>query len=408
VNLIISTLPSISAGDSISFNLNGRIDSPDLQPNNEPFKKITEKLQLSVTLPRSREPQNVSDSAKCLYTCYYLSSLSNKVEAWREACFERFEQSKEATMKALRNFFFFVILLCVLSGTNLWAVDCKTTVTLESVKYVGQTVGAGGQKVDQFAVSWGARRACNNSGEAFVKLTIKRLSTTDSVSATHVDSSRPTGNLINLTIPRAALQTDPKSWTVEIKYTPVAKSVRSIRISGTGNPNLSTATVGPISGGPIGENLQAPSVLQAGGKIRKASVEPGVWQSNLAIAPDLLPVQLHSGSSATCFQGSLNATGLTYTPAQSAQAESVKVDWNGVPPSCEKIIDYVLRREFVRQDGTKVIQGPTTFGANVTTFSGPLTNGTSPIASYVIDITFHTIIDFAQTSSVDLTQSGNF
>ena len=315
-------------------------------------------------------------------------------------------------MKTLKALFIFAVLICVLSGGRIWAQDCKTTIILESVKYQGETVGVGGQKVDQFAVSWGARRACGTGGRAGVVLKIKRLTKEETASAFNIDSSRISGNLINLTIPRGALETDPKSWTVTITHTSTSSSVRSIRVSGQGNPDLSTATIGPIPGGPIGENLKKPSVLEVRGDLRNASVEPGVWRPKSATAPDLLPVQVpqHSGTSGTCFPGSITVIGLVHTAGQVQPQinETVKVDWKGIAPSCEKIVSYSVKSNFTLQDGTTKNTGPITFGGTLTTQTFFLPFSQSPIVSYFIDITFTTQLEDINRGPFTLTQSGNF
>src|SRR5262245_55929450 len=109
-------------------------------------------------------------------------------------------------MKVLKILFLVAILFCVFSCARVWAQDCRATILLESVKYQGQTIGPGGAKVDAFAISWGVRRSCGSGGKAFVELKIKRLTKEETASANNVDSSRTSGNLINLTIPRGALE----------------------------------------------------------------------------------------------------------------------------------------------------------------------------------------------------------
>ena len=312
-------------------------------------------------------------------------------------------------MKAFKILF---VLVLVFSGAGIWAQDCKSYIVLESVQYQGQLPGPGGQKVDQFAVRWGVHRACGSGGKANIVLKIKRLTQEETASANNIDSSRTSGNLINLTIPRGALQTDPKSWTVTITHTAVASSVRSVRISGQGPPNFSTATIGPIPGGPIAMNFHNPQVLQASGKIRKASVEPGVWRQKSAIAPDLLQIQVQhpSGTSGACFNGSITPIGLVHTPSNlPVQAnDTVKVDWKAIAPSCEKIVSITTKAEFTRQDGTKIPGTTVNLIGTAISRTFVLPGSQSPIASYFIDLSFKTQLDDVNRGPFTLTKAGNF
>ncbi len=299
-----------------------------------------------------------------------------------------------------------VLLLIVHIGATAWAFDCKPTITLESVLYQGETVGAGGQKVDQFAVRWGATADCGCcTGRANVTLKIKRITREETASATNIDSSRTTGNLINLTIPREATDTDPRSWTVTIVHTSLANSTRSLRASGLGNPDLSTATIGQIPGGPIGRLDKAPTLLQAGGSSRNEGVVPGVWRPDRVLAhPELLQVQVTrpTNSPERCFHGSINVTGLT-----APSSNLVKIDWQAIPPSCEKVTSINLKAEFTRQDGTK--QTPATaVSPSLTSFTFGLTSSSSPIASYFIDIIMKSQFDPINGTTVTITQAGNF
>ena len=311
--------------------------------------------------------------------------------------------------KVLKLLFYGAIVVSFLYSGETTAQDCKTSLVLENVRYIGKSIGPGGQNIDQFSVSWGVRMPCGvSTGKANVKLKIKRLTQEETAFADNIDSFRATGNLINLTIPRGNLATDPKSWSVTIHHHSTASSTRGVRISGFGIPSLATATIGPIPG--IVQECRSPKLLQA-----KASKNPGVlqsvWKPNSSPFLSLLQVQVtrpSGGADLRCAHGSITPTALIHNPANASAGEFLRVEWATVPPSCEQIISQSFVLEVLKQDGTKIGPRTTAFAPQILNVNSPLDSFTSPIKTYRVDLSFKTQIDPAHGGFVVLDLSGTF